>query len=511
MLLSRRILCLAVVAMMLGMFFSACVPTPEELPTPTATATATVAVPTPTVTPTPSPTPLPGRAVLPIEIFDQSVPWLPLDESARPSTFYVMFNSSIPPFDSALVRRAFAHAIDRQVVADMRTDLSGESTGPATTFTPPQTLGRDLYGEVGAVFDPQMARELLSDAGYSDPSGFPVATILVKPAAAYPYGHLDIVEAMVDMWQTHLGVSVEIEIEWNWNVFLDRVRTDPPEMFWVGWGADYNDPSNFLRDVFHSDFGGGFGLFSNPDFNQLVDRAQDVTDPSERQILYILAERMLCETEAAVIPLYHIPPMEEVRVSDISPDEPPPTGEEAIAAEAMLASALDHARWEFGPRSGRLWHNHSDDFFVWRLAFVQLRDFIAESVFVNPYSATWNTWDFGFGFRFESWDLYYRLVITSDREWFVGLGEGGYFTELDSGMVPNLQTLEGESNKLQIMVVGTTGYFFLNERFIDQFTLQEMISVGGGGVFVATGLMIGNEVGGYYTDYEDFTVWSLPD
>jgi hypothetical protein len=93
----------------------------------------------------------------------------------------------------------------------------------------------------------------------------------------------------------------------------------------------------------------------------------------------------------------------------------------------------------------------------------------------------------------------------------VFLREGDNFTDLADGTVPNLHILEGESNKLQLMVVGTTGYFFLNDRFIAQFNLQEMVSVGGGGVFVGTGFYIGNEVGGYFTDYEDFTVWSLPD
>jgi hypothetical protein len=422
-----------------------------------------------------------------------------------------MFNANIPPFDDSLVRRAFAHAIDRQVVADMRTELSGRGTSPATSFTPPQTLGRDLYGEVGAAYNPQIASELLSDAGYSDPSGFPVATVLVYPPGAYPYGYLDIVSAMVDMWQSSLGVLVEIEIEWNWNAFLDRVRTDPPELFLIGWGADYNDPDNFLRTVFHSDMGGGFGLFSNPDFNQLVDRALEVTDPAERQMLYILAERLLCETEAAVIPLYHLPPLDTNQVAQITPDEPSSTEGEAGAAIALLTSERERARWAFGPRSGRLYHNHSDDFLVHRLAFVQLRNFIAESEFVNPYAATWNTWDFGLGFRFESWDIFYQLIVGSDREWTVTLVEGGSFTDLAGGTVPNLRTLEGESNKLVLMVIGNIGYFFLNESFIAQFDLHQMISVGGGGVFVGTGFYIGNEVGGYYTDYEDFTIWSLPD
>jgi len=186
-------------------------------------------------------------------------------------------------------------------------------------------------------------------------------------------------------------------------------------------------------------------------------------------------------------------------------------GEEQAVAGALLASERERGQWAFGPRSGRLWHNHSDNFLVHRLAFVSLRNFIAESVFVNPFAASWNSWDFGLGFRFESWDIFYQLIVGSDRGWVVTLVEGNNFTDLASGTLAGLRTAEGESNKLVLMVVGNTGYFYLNDTYIAQFGLPQMISVGGGGVFVGTGFYLGDEVGGYYTDYEDFTIWSLPD
>jgi ABC-type oligopeptide transport system substrate-binding subunit len=47
------------------------------------------------------------------------------------------------------------------------------------------------------------------------------------------------------------------------------------------------------------------GQFSNPEFDYLVERAASLSDPAERQSLYVQAERILCEAETAIIPLYH--------------------------------------------------------------------------------------------------------------------------------------------------------------------------------------------------------------
>jgi ABC-type oligopeptide transport system substrate-binding subunit len=40
-------------------------------------------------------------------------------------------------------------------------------------------------------------------------------------------------------------------------------------------------------------------------FNRLVDQGSKLTEPEERQILYIQADRILTEEEAGVIPLFH--------------------------------------------------------------------------------------------------------------------------------------------------------------------------------------------------------------
>ena len=260
--------------------------------------------PTSTATTIPSPTPLPGSLVLPIDTLGNSIPWLPMDPSARLTVNFVAFDNRQPPFNSATVRQAFAHAIDRGPLLEMARRYGVDSATPATTLTPPDTLGRDLYGEVGVTFDPEKARSLLAQAGYSDPSVFPKTIFLFSGYGEYPGARFNIATAMVEMWKTHLGVLVEIQVVGDFRQYYDRLETNPPELFWFGWVADYNDPDNFLRELFHSD-SQPVGGFSNSEFDNLVDRAMKGTNPVERQQLYIQAERLLCETEAPLIPIYH--------------------------------------------------------------------------------------------------------------------------------------------------------------------------------------------------------------
>jgi ABC-type oligopeptide transport system substrate-binding subunit len=296
---------------------SSCGTPPEAMPTtiPTAAPSFTPSpipptetpLPTPTITLTPTATPLPGAVVIPVDTMTEEIPWLPLDGAKRPVANMLVFNLNRPPFNSALVRQAFAHAVDRQVIVEMVERYGASNPKPATNLTPPQTLGRDLYNEVGASFNPDLARSLLAEAGYSDPSTFPQATFLVNASGDIaPGARFNMANAMVEMWKTHLGItSVQVEAIRFFGNYGERLRANPPEIFWLGWAADYNDPDNFLNVIFHTDAEFNYGNFSNADFDHLVERAAIFQDPSSRQELYISAERILTETEAAILPLYH--------------------------------------------------------------------------------------------------------------------------------------------------------------------------------------------------------------
>lgn len=286
--------------------------TPTEATTVDATASFTLEptnVPTETNTPeptlTPSPTSLPGSQVISIDSMAQEIPWLPMPNNGTPGINFAAFNMKKPPFDNTLIRQAFSYAINREAITEMAVKYHAKNARPATVFTPPEVLGRDLYGEVGINYDPQKAKELFAEAGYSDPSSFPTVTYLVNASGETAPGmYLNIANAMADMWMETLGVSVNVEIMGNWGAYLDRLATNPPEIYRLGWAADYNDPDNFLREVFHSSSDINRGHFSNDEFDRLVFLASHITNPIERQRLYIQAERILCEEEVALIPLF---------------------------------------------------------------------------------------------------------------------------------------------------------------------------------------------------------------
>jgi ABC-type transport system substrate-binding protein len=253
---------------------------------------------TPEVTQIPSSTSLPGLETLPLDMLGKSIPWLPMENTARPSSYYYLFNLSQPPFTNVLVRQAFAAAIDREAIVRIAKEFGETNARPAMTFTPPETLGRDLYNAVGIAFHPAKARQLLTQAGYTSVDNFPPIVLLTLPGVNKRIG-----EEMIRMWQIYLGVNVTLEAVPEG--YYDRIQTDPSEIFVSLWSADYNDPDGFLAENFHTGYPYNYNHFSNNEFDELIDRAAAATDPALRQELYIQAEQILCETEVAVIPIYH--------------------------------------------------------------------------------------------------------------------------------------------------------------------------------------------------------------
>lgn len=295
----KYLFCAVVFAILLG----SCQPAPPQ-----ATSTEIESPPTQTAVDTvaPEPTALPGSLVIPLDSFGSEVPWLPLDTDARPTVIYIGINTTLAPFDNVDVRRAFAAATDREAIAGIAQRLYFENVRPATNFTPSETIGRDLYGEVGIPYDPERAKEYLSAAGYTDQADFPAFTLIASLRGSAAIGfYTQVSDALAAMWKENLGVDVTIEIVGDFGNFIDRVSNDAPQLWLLGWGADLNDPDNFLNYFFNSGAEANAGHFSSAEFDELVNEAAGGGDADQRQILYIQAERIVTEDLVGVIPLFH--------------------------------------------------------------------------------------------------------------------------------------------------------------------------------------------------------------
>ncbi|NJL58554.1 MAG: hypothetical protein HC887_01775 [Desulfobacteraceae bacterium] len=117
--------------------------------------------------------------------------------------------------------------------------------------------------------------------------------------------HEQIARAVQSLLSHYLKINVRLESK-EFNDFLSATSGDknPADMFQFGWSADYPDANNFLNETFHPFKSENRIGWSNKEFAELMDQAERGSDPKKRKAMYKRAEQILCEEEAAIVPIY---------------------------------------------------------------------------------------------------------------------------------------------------------------------------------------------------------------
>ena len=166
---------------------------------------------------------------------------------------------------------------------------------------------------------------------------------------------------------------------------------------------------------------------------------------------------------------------------------------------------VNETKW-VGTKDGEL--PHKDDGEIRGHAMgIDVKDFLAHAVFVNPYSRTVGPWSHGILFRHLGKEQFQGVVINSDGTWlhFVRDGSNSPSYE-DSGAAP-LNLGPGDLNRIAIAAVGGAGLLSINGEFVGRLDIGP--SPESGDIWVATGFYEGAEFHGYSTKFEGFEVWSL--
>jgi oligopeptide transport system substrate-binding protein len=220
------------------------------------------------------------------------------------TTWYMTFNVSKPPVDDPLVRKALAATTDKRKMVDHV--LRGEYI-PAQCFAPPGVFGSPAQDPnfEGIPFDLQQAKEWLAEAGYPDGEDFPELVCM------YTSGEVNkmLGEFAQQQWKEHLGIEVKM-LGQESKVFLQTLREDPPHVWASGWFADYPDENNFVLEVCHPTRGINNAKWSAEDaaaqrFMEVTEAAAAESDPQKRKALYFEAEKILCQDEAIMVPLWY--------------------------------------------------------------------------------------------------------------------------------------------------------------------------------------------------------------
>ncbi len=214
---------------------------------------------------------------------------------------YLAFNLHDPILKKVEVRRAIAHAIDRErIVRDL---LRGHGVLDDTMF--PEGHWARATNLPTYPFDPAKAKELLDAAGYKDPDGDgpqPRFTLSFKTSVD---SEANLRAQMIQQMLGQVGVKVEIQSS-EFGTFLEDVQKGNFQMYSLSRNG-IQDP-DFYYIIFHSaNFppeGQNRGYYSNPRVDSLILQGRATFDRAKRKQIYGEIQRIVQE-DLPYISLYH--------------------------------------------------------------------------------------------------------------------------------------------------------------------------------------------------------------
>ena len=184
-------------------------------------------------------------------------------------------NNKMPPLDNVKVRKAIAHAIDRQAIIDGA--MFGVGTPIGTHFAPHHPDYLDLTAN--SAYNPDLAKQLLAEAGFEN--GF--ETTLKLPPPSYARRGGEIIAAQL----REVGIQTEIS-NLEWAQWLEQVFRGKDYGLTIVSHTEPMDIGIYARPDYYFQY-------DNPAFQTLMTDLRSESDPATRSAMLQNAQTIISE------------------------------------------------------------------------------------------------------------------------------------------------------------------------------------------------------------------------
>jgi ABC-type transport system substrate-binding protein len=194
-------------------------------------------------------------------------------------------------------RKALNYAIDKnKMITYVRNNLGIAANAG---FVPNCLPSFDSSKVKGFSYNPDLAAQLLAEAGYPNGKGLPKITLYTN--ATYK----EMSEFLQKQWD-EIGVKVEIEVN-QFATHQELVDNSRINFFRGSWLGDYPDAENYLAVFYSPNFspsGPNKTHFKNEKFDSLYELAINETNTKKRWELYNEMDKIIVENAPVVILYY---------------------------------------------------------------------------------------------------------------------------------------------------------------------------------------------------------------
>lgn len=245
-----------------------------------------------------------------ISDFNAQPPLKELYNNPLLTTQYYFFNMNDPRFQDVRVRKAFNYAVNRKRLADNVLRNQYYEYG-IYGITPPINSvfkGYD-FSEIkkyGYDYNPELAKQLLAEAGYPDGKGFGSVDLRLDITDL----NTAVAEELADQIRQTLGINVNIDGS-SFEQRNEDGNMGRGDMFRTAWVADYSSPETFLGNFYgklvpkqkNMPSSGNQARYINPLFDQYFEQGRSA-DQKRRLELFSKAEIELMKDPPIIVLWY---------------------------------------------------------------------------------------------------------------------------------------------------------------------------------------------------------------